>query len=70
MTDFYSPEEVAKLEKGQNHPQDAPFWPGMVVVARTNSQKLKNALPYEILAIRERTVTVRLKRASRTRQWS
>ena len=61
MTDFSSPDEVAMLEKGQNHPQDALFWPGMVVVARTNSQKLKNALPYEIVAIKERTVTVRLK---------
>ena len=61
MTDFYAPEELAKLAKGENHPQDALFWPGMVVVARTNSQKLKNALSYEIMAINKQLVTLRLK---------
>jgi hypothetical protein len=61
MTDFYTPEEIAKLEKGQNHAQDAYFWPGMLVVAKTNSKKLKNALPYEIVTIGESNVTLRLK---------
>ena len=47
----YSAEELAQLDRSAGQPQDALFWPGQVVVAKSSSAKLKNALPYEILAL-------------------
>jgi hypothetical protein len=43
---------------GTNNPQDAFFWPGMVVVARSRGRKLRNGREYEIL---EKGETVTLK---------
>ena len=60
LLDFFSDEEIAKQSASTNQPQDAFFWPGMVVEARCSGRKLKNALPYEILAFEGDSVRLRL----------
>jgi hypothetical protein len=49
MEDFYSPEELQNLDSHGNQPQDAFFWPGLVVISRISNKKVKNALPYRIV---------------------
>ena len=60
MQDYYTPEELHGLDMHTNTPQDASFWPGLVVISRCTSRKLKNALPYEILAFEGNSVRLRL----------
>lgn len=60
LLDYYSEEEVARHGSGTNQPQDALFWPGMLVEARCNGRKLKNALPYEIVAFEGDSVRLKL----------
>ena len=48
LKDYYSNDELQKLDHRANQPQDALFWPGLVVLA------------YEIVGIGEDSVTVRL----------
>ena len=43
----------------KNQPQTAFFWPGMVVMACCTGRKLKNALPYQIVAFEGESVIVR-----------
>ena len=58
IADYFSEEELKNLSHSDNQPQDALFWPGMVVVAKSTGRQLKNALPYEILGFTEKTVVV------------
>ena len=44
------------LSHSDNQPQDAHFWAGMVVVAKSTGQKIRNALPYEILGFTKEVV--------------
>jgi hypothetical protein len=60
LEDFYTKEQLEEMDAGQNNPQDATFWPGMIVTARVTSKKIKNALPYEIVSFAEKEVTLRL----------
>ena len=60
MRDFYTPEELQRLDMHTNTPQDASFWPGLVVISRCTTRKLKNALTYEIVALEASSVRLRL----------
>jgi len=59
LQDYYTPEELQHLNTHANQPQDALFWPGLVVMSRCTNSKLKNALPYEILAFEGDRVRLR-----------
>ena len=56
---FFEKEELEKLDSHKNQPQTAFFWPGMVVMACCSGHKLKNALPYQIVAFKGESVVVR-----------
>ncbi len=58
MSDYFSEDELKNLSHSDNQPQDALFWPGMVVVAKSTGRQIKNALPYEILGFTEKAVVV------------
>ena len=64
LADFFSAEERSSVDARTNQPQDAVFWPGLVVTAcctgGASGSKLKNALAYEILAIDGDAVRLRL----------
>ena len=45
-------------EQGTNLPQDAYFWPGLLVVAHCRGRKLRNGRAYEIVKL-EKNVTLR-----------
>ena len=58
MKDFYSDEELENMQ--DSGPQDALFWPGLIVISRLTSKKVKNALPYEILSFEGEIVRLKL----------
>lgn len=60
IQEFFDPEEMEKLDMHKNQPQTAFFWPDMVVTACRTICKLKNALPYQIIAFEGESVRVRL----------
>jgi hypothetical protein len=60
MEEFFDPEELENLDTHKNQPQKALFWPGLVVMACCSGRKLKNALPYEIVAFEGDLVTLRM----------
>jgi hypothetical protein len=60
LEDYLSENELAEIDPHTNHPQEALFWPGLVVTACCSGRKVKNALPYEILAIEADCVRLRL----------
>jgi hypothetical protein len=49
MEDFYDAKEREELDDHRSQPQDACFWPGLVVLSKLSNKKVKNSLLYEIL---------------------
>jgi hypothetical protein len=60
LADYYTEEQLAKLDAKANQPQDALFWPGMLVDACCTGRKLRKALAYEILGFDGDSVKLRL----------
>jgi hypothetical protein len=58
MKDYYTEQELENVD--ERGPQDALFWPGLLVISRHTTKKVKNALPYEILAFEGDTVRLKL----------
>jgi hypothetical protein len=61
LSEFYTEEQLQEMDASQNNPQDALFWPGLVMIACvTLSKKIKNALPYKIVGFEGDSVMFRL----------
>ena len=67
MKDYYSEEELEYLDQHVNQPQDALIWPGMVMISRCTTRKLKNALASEVLGFEEDRVRLGLPKSESDR---